>query len=121
MFSLDLKGLDAEVRRILAACDKAAPKALARATELVTDEARAHHTFENRTGNLEASIESVPPTGVFSHGTLQGAAAAGMPYAEYVEARPGYAFMQPAADAVARQIDAEGQRIFDDALGQRLG
>lgn len=51
----------------------------------VRDEAKQHHTFKNRTHNLENSIQVQPGVGRTAGGTLYVQVYAGMPYAGWVE------------------------------------
>ena len=92
-----LKNLDA----LADATTKAAASAVAQVSVDVANHAKDNHTFTNRTGNLENSIQ---PEAVEVDGTaLVGVVRAGMEYAanvEYGTAKSApYPFMTPAVEA----------------------
>lgn len=104
MFTADLLGLEAWVDELAAAVDDGADAGLAAASRLVADEARAGHTFANRSGDLEASIRPLDVAGRARDGEVRGGVVADEEYASYVEERPGFAFLMPAW--LAREADA---------------
>jgi hypothetical protein len=93
---LDTRALQRATRRLAAALDDELEACAVTVSDDVAYSARVIHGFVNRTGRLEGSIETVPPTGVFTRGTLQGAVVATAPYAEFVERRADLAFLGPA-------------------------
>lgn len=67
----------------------------------VAEYAKTNHPFQNRTGNLEASIQPLPVT--IEDGVVTGYVRAGMEYAPYVEfgtaTNAPYPYMEPAKEA----------------------
>ncbi len=86
-------------------------------SEDVADEARRGHTFQNRTGDLEASIQAIEPGGTFMLGTLAGFVHAFEDYAEYVEEKPGFEFLEPAWERVEPHVDQILQLAIEQAAG----
>jgi len=99
-FQIDIKSVEAEIGKLTDALDHETPKALAEICDDVAEEAIQGHSFANRTGNLEASIHADSVEGSFSLGTLRGGVIADEDYAEYVDEKEGYAYLQPAFDRV---------------------
>lgn len=112
MFTARMRGLERATHALRDAADDGADDGMARASALVAAQARARHTFTNRTRTLEGSIHHVEPQGRLRDGTLTGGVAADADYASYVDALDGYAFLLPAF--VARQ--SEAARVMDLAL-----
>jgi hypothetical protein len=83
--SLDVDEIERRGHALFDALDDEMAHAIERAGEIIAEEARQNHAFTNRTGDLEASIRSIPPVGRFLDGTLRGGVVADMPYASYVE------------------------------------
>jgi len=52
-------------------------------TKEIAEEAQLNHSFNNQTGNLEASIQPLPV--ITENGEILGQVKAGMEYAKYVE------------------------------------
>lgn len=110
-----LTGFDEVVDALVAAVREGAADGVAEAAELVATEARAHHSFHNRTGDLEASIhvEDHP----HDHPDAPSAfVVASEDYAQYVDAK--LPFLEPAFDAVEGQATAAVERAIDRALAK---
>jgi hypothetical protein len=112
VYELDTRSLRRAAKDLERALDDELEACVVRVTQDVAHTARVIHGFVNRTGRLEGSIETVPPTGVFTRGTLQGAVVATAPYAEFVERRADLAFLGPAWAA----NEARASQHLDDAL-----
>lgn len=80
-----LTGLAEQVQRLSYALDDGVPEAAERGAVFVAEQAARAHTFQNRTGELEASITARPATGLFTRDTLVVEVAAEADYASYVE------------------------------------
>jgi hypothetical protein len=114
-------GLDQAIDAIERSLGEELPHGMASAAEVVADEAKAEHPFENRTGDLEASIHAEPAPFVGLR-DLEARVVASMDYASYVEDKPDFAYLEPAGrsaeygviDATAPLDDAM-QRAADDA------
>jgi hypothetical protein len=126
--SLDVDEIERRGHALFDALDDEMAHAIERAGEIIAEEARQNHAFTNRTGDLEASIRSIPPVGRFLDGTLRGGVVADMPYASYVEgseigaeasasARP---FLQPALEQKQSELDDEVQAAANRAA-ERAG
>lgn len=113
--ALRLVGVDAEVHRLEDALDSELLSALARVGERIAAEAKQTHPFQNRTRTLERSIAGVEPTGHFLAGTLVGGVEATAPYAEYVNARPEFEFLNLAFGLVRAEVDNDIQEALDRA------
>jgi hypothetical protein len=109
---LDTRALQRATRRLAAALDDELEACVVTVSDDVAYSAKVIHGFVNRTGRLEQSIETVPPTGVFTRGTLQAAVVATAPYAEFVERRADLAFLGPAWAA----NEARASQHLEDAL-----
>ncbi len=100
-------GADAALDALDAAVVDAIEAAVARGAEVVAFAARAEHPYTDRTGNLTESIEALPA--VRTADGAVGGVVAGASYAEFVERRPEYAFLGPAArrseDRLAHELD----------------
>ena len=71
------------------ALDRQIADALTDIDNLIAADAAANHTFTNRTGDLEASIQSRPQRGTWINGTLSGGVDAGESYGSYLEEGTG--------------------------------
>lgn len=118
-----LLGVQESLDELRDACDGGMNVAALHGMQWVTDDARATHAFQNRTGWLEASIQQGEVSGTFSRGDLEFTVSAEAEYASYVEASrcrgkdtedvrsPGpYAYLGPAFEHQEDRIDAEIQR-----------
>ena len=96
--------------------------AIATVADEVAKEAQANHSFENKTGNLEASIMALPVEET-DDGKLVGVVQAGMEYAYWVEfgtsKMPARPYLTPAVEAnkqnlldtIAAAIDRSNQVV----------
>lgn len=79
----------------------AAASAMATVTTETASQAQQNHSFQNRTGNLEASIQPLPVE--VTGAQVEGFVRAGMEYAPYVEFGTSrsapYPFLRPAVEA----------------------
>ena len=107
MLRVTVRAEGPEAEAAFARVDAAAEGALREGLRRVAERARGDHTFQNRTGFLEASITDGPVSGRFTDGTLAGEVDASADYAEHVIARTG-------DDFIARAAEAEADRIADD-------
>jgi hypothetical protein len=143
-FSLDLGELEARTHALADALDDEMSRAMGECSELVAAEARNHHLYQNRTGDLQDATRAVGTSGNFLRGSLAGGVVADTPYAEYVNGRSDdavadgesspvtaraldryfgggpagasrFEFLQPAADRMAEQCDAIVQQAADRA------
>jgi hypothetical protein len=98
-----LRGGSEAAGRLAAALDGELAAALRRGLALVAAQARAAHTFQNRTGRLEGSILPGDVTGSALDGDLRGTVVAATPYASYVEEGTSralaYPYLAPAFEA----------------------
>ncbi len=111
MLSAVLTGFDAALAALDAELDRLLDAALEQISRRVADEARASHPFQNRTGDLEASIRPLDTHGSALDGTLTGGVVADEEYASYVEDK-GFAFLEPAWE----RVEGEAESLLDDAL-----
>lgn len=116
MLTATLTGVDEWLAELAADVDAGADAGLTAASELVADEAKAHHAFENRSGDLEASIRALEPSGRLSDDTLRGGVIADEDYGEYVEAH--VPFLEPAWDAREQDAADAMEREIDRALNR---
>lgn len=114
MIRASLKGLERTLEDITRRMDAGAAKGMERAAKLVADEARTHHAFQNRTGDLQASIAAAPVQGRARDGNLTGGVVATEDYAAYVEAR--VPFLYPAWLAAQDQANAALAASLDAAF-----
>jgi hypothetical protein len=82
----------------------------------VAQTAIAIHPWQNRTGDLEASIEALPPIGSVMEGTLQGGVAMGEPYGVYLEANPQWAVLGAAYELIEPFLERDLQAALDAAV-----
>lgn len=120
MFTIRLEGVEEEIRRLELALDEQLRPTMLRATEEVAQEAQNNHPYTNRSGDLEANTKAGPADGRFMSGTLAGSVVADTDYAEYVDSRPGFEFLQPAFDRVQSRLDTIVQ-LGLDAAAKRAG
>lgn len=113
-FEFDLASVEAEVRDLTAQLDRAAAEGMTAVGEAVASAARDQHPYQNRTGDLEASTRAEAPFGELSRGTLSVDVVADTDYAQYVDGRPGFEFLQPAFDRTSAEQDAAMQRALDE-------
>jgi len=85
-----------------------------RAGRVVAHAAKAEHPYTDRTTVLTESIEPIEPTRVGDE--VRGGAVAEAPYASYLERRPEYAFLEPAAAREEHRIEHD----MDAALAERM-
>lgn len=114
--SLDLDSVLVASDRLRHALNAQMHQAMAAISEDVAEEARQGHAFQNRTGDLEASIQPVDIFGTFSLGTLSGGVIALEDYAEYVDAK--LPFLEPAWQCVEPHADQIVQNAVDAAAGE---
>ncbi|MDO9016558.1 MAG: hypothetical protein Q8S73_26525 [Deltaproteobacteria bacterium] len=118
-FRLDLNGLEEEARSFLRYLDAEMNEAMRLSGRAIAEEARASHSFQNQTGDLEDSIRGLRVTGRATDGTLAGGAEAVMPYASYVEAWSEYlgtAFVLRSDEIDRRRDDAVENAVFRSGL-----
>lgn len=115
--SFDLDSVLVASDRLRHALDDQVHEAMRLISEDVAEEARGQHAYENRTGDLEASTRAVDVYGTFTLGTLVGGVTADTEYAEYVNERPGFEFLEPAYQRVEPQIDQMLQAAIEQAAG----
>lgn len=108
-----LSGGEAALDALDAAVGDAIVDAVARGAEVIAHAARADHPYQDRTGDLSASIEALPavPT---ADGAV-GGVLAGEDYASFVEAK-GFAFLEPAARRSEARLEFELDRALLDAV-----
>lgn len=98
-----------------AAVDEAALASVAEASKTIAYAAKTDHPYTDRTRALSESIEALPaiagPEGVV------GGVVAGAEHASYLEGRPEFAFLQPAADRSTDRIEHD----MEQALRAKLG
>lgn len=80
-----LDGVERAAHALHDALDEEIAMALERCGRIVAAAAKTEHSFTNRTGDLEASIESLNAVGTFSRDTLSVSVVARMPYGSYLE------------------------------------
>lgn len=86
--------------------------AVARAGEIVADEARAGHAYTDRTFQLTESTRALDP--VSTGDQVLGGVIADTEYAEHVER--SHPFLAPALERAQPRIDAEAERVTGLAL-----
>jgi HK97 gp10 family phage protein len=103
-FQFKLDGTDDLIKKLQNVAEQF-PQVLTASTDVVTNEiaedAKQNHTFQNITGNLEASITNQPAT--FDGTNITGYVSAGMEYSAWVEfgtskAAP-YPYLTPAIES----------------------
>jgi hypothetical protein len=102
----------ADMRRTV---DREVARALTLAALDVAEDAKANHSFTNRTGKLERSIKAHNARGTFSRGTLYAEVSADTYYAQFVEEKVTYkswAYLAPAWRRMHRRAEAH----LSDAL-----
>ena len=118
-FRADQDLLHARIDVLLDALQDEVSGVIERVTQDVANDARASHSFQNRTEYLQGSIGAVPPVGQLAAGDLRAEVIALMPYASYVEqgtrrnhrtGRPNrpYPFLSP---ALARRLPSLGSDV----------
>lgn len=75
----------------------------------------AIHPWQNRTGQTEASIEALPPTGRVFAGTLQGGVVIGASHASYLEAQPQWAVLEASWQLIEPYFERDAQAALDRA------
>lgn len=119
-FDLDVDGVEEGARSFLRFLDAEMNDAMVQSGRGLAEEARASHSFQNQTGNLEESIRSLRVTGRATDGTLTGGVEAVMPYASYVEAWSEYlgtALVLRSDEIDRRRDDAVENAVFRSGLG----
>jgi hypothetical protein len=109
-------GLTPILNRLMRALDADAKKAFRRIGRLVASDAKANHTFTNRTHTLENSIKSLEPEGSLVDNTLSVTVVAEAPYANHVEEKESYAYLKPALERNRAQFSS----IVGDALSNAV-
>lgn len=113
-------GLDEALGDIKAALDIDLREGMLRAAQIVADEAANSHSYQNRTGALQASTQAGAVTGAATDGEIIAEVLGDTPYGEYVEGREGFAFLEPAASRSEGRIDSELDGALDRAA-ERAG
>jgi hypothetical protein len=116
--SFDVPSLERDIDRLRNTLDESMREGLAQVGEMVAASARAEHPYQNRTGDLEASTQAVPPIGAFLASTLTGGVVATEEYADFVNDRPGYEFLEPAFERSMTGADIIVQSALDDAVAR---
>lgn len=122
MLNFDAETFARELERELSAFERRAidgiETAVARAGEIVADEARDSHPYTDRSYELTESIRGMDP--VSTGDKAVGGVIADTPYARYVDegtermaARP---FLAPALERAMPRVEAEAARVMDLAL-----
>jgi HK97 gp10 family phage protein len=115
---MDLVGAIDEMERSF---DEALPFALMDGAMLVAEQAKTGHTFQNRTGRLEAEIHPDSVRGSWRNGytvTVVGARPYGSYLEEGTERIQGYAFLLPAYERVEDQVAAMASDAMADAANR---
>ena len=107
-----LTGVEAETERLGEAVEDQLTTAATMIALRAAAEARGDHPYQNRTGLLESSTQAVDAAGSALDGTLRSGVLADTDYAEVVNGRPEFEFLQPAFD----RIEHDADRMLDDAL-----
>jgi hypothetical protein len=115
VITLALLGVETAVEQLGDALDREVAEALFRVCGIVAEDAAGAHAFVNRTGDLEASIRAEDPIGFFMSGSLVGKVVADTDYAQYVDGRAGFEFLQPAFDRTTTEHDRALQDALDEA------
>lgn len=87
------------------------------AARAVADDAKANHSFENRTGDLEASIDVIEDPGSAHPDAPVAYVVATEDYASYVEERKPY--LEPAAERSEGAMRAALEGALEAALSKR--
>jgi hypothetical protein len=104
--ALNLRGIDAATRRFEVELFRQLDAAVSLISRRVADDARAGHPYQNRSGDLEAATRPVD-TYVSAHdGQVIGGVVADTDYAQYVNAMPGFQFLEPAYERIEPEADA---------------
>lgn len=106
-------GLDEAVADLTAALDQELQQGMLRVAQAVAEEAAGHHSYENRTGSLQAATQAGGTRGAASDGEIVVEVVADTPYGEYVEAK--LPFLEPAFEAADDRISAELENALQRA------
>lgn len=82
---LDLAPWRDSLRSLRRALNDELERAVRVSSRALRDEAKASHSYHDRTGTLTRSIRVQPTSGTFTEDTLEGGVIAHAPYASYVE------------------------------------
>lgn len=114
-FRIDIDSLYDEINRFQDALDVEMDVAAFRGGEIAAQYAQQNHPYQNRTGDLEASTRALDATGQFSRGDLLGGVIADTDYAQYVDGRPEFQFLEPAVNRTHAYIEHEFEEAFERA------
>lgn len=114
--SLDLQPWRDSLRTLRRSLNDELERAVRGVSRALRDEAKASHSYQDRTGTLTRSIVVAPTHGTFTQDTLEGGVIANAHYASYVEDGTSRArAYEYLGSALALQRD-EVQANLDDAL-----
>ncbi len=116
MISARFTGLEAELERMARALDRGAERGMRAASAAVAAEARARHTYQNRSGDLQRATRALGVVGTARAGNLIGGVIADTNYAQYVDEAPGYEFLEPAWVFAEDRASAAMQAALDAAF-----
>lgn len=121
MLDFDAETFVQELERELATFERCAldgiETAVARAGEIVAEEARASHPYTDRSYQLTESTRALDP--VSTGDKVLGGVIADTEYAEYVER--SHPYLAPALERAMPRVETEAARVIDAALrGARL-
>lgn len=108
--SLDTASIEEATRDLADALDQEMSTAIEQCSELVAAEARNHHLYQNRTGDLQDATRAQGAAGSFLAGSLSGGVVADTDYAQYVNGHSD--------DAAA---DGESSPVTARALSRYFG
>ena len=115
-----LTGFERVLGDLAGALDQEGAAAALRAAGVVADDARVTHTFQNRTGDLQASINPAAVRGGLLHGDLAFDVAAEMEYASFVNAGTSRARAYPFLAPALEHQDGAVAQVFDQALAEAV-
>lgn len=107
MFKARLKGVADDLRKVERGLDRELQRAFEREGRRVADEAKRVHPFQNRTGDLEESIQPLAVTGRASDNDLEGGVTALMPYASFVNDNPNFNFLELAYNLTLSEFEGD--------------
>ena len=113
LVTVDDDALERDLVALLHALEAAVYRGLDSAAEMHAAEARSHHWYRNRTGDLEASTRAYAAEGSVWNDDVQATVAATEPYAVYVDARRP--ILEPAWQTVESSATAQLEAILEDA------
>lgn len=107
-------GLDDAVADLTAALDQELQQVMLRVAQAVAEEAATNHSYENRSGDLQAATQAGGTRGNASDGEIVVNVVGDTPYGEYVEGK--MPFLAPAFEAADDRISAELEAALQRAV-----